>query len=266
MTWSTSRLAQLADTTVPTVRHYHRMGLLAEPERLSNGYKQYTAAHLVRLLQIRRLADRGVPLTRIGAILREDADSAAALEEVDAELEASMQRLARARAELALLREHRARADTPAGFEALSRGLSERQRSLLTLFSTVMGPDALEEFRQSLVVGNDVDEEFEALPATADEETIEVLAGWRSRSTTRTGNARGCGTRSRTRPSARTRRAWSSASPSRSCTTPRSCGRCSGSRRSGRTGPTGPPTPREHGGDPRLSGALRAHSHSRARA
>jgi DNA-binding transcriptional MerR regulator len=152
------------------------MGLLAEPERLSNGYKQYTAAHLVRLLQIRRLADRGVPLTRIGAILREDADSAAALEEVDAELEASMQRLARARAELALLREHRARADTPAGFEALSRGLSERQRSLLTLFSTVMGPDALEEFRQSLVVGNDVDEEFEALPATADEETIEVLA------------------------------------------------------------------------------------------
>jgi DNA-binding transcriptional MerR regulator len=144
MTWSTSRLAQLADTTVPTVRHYHRMGLLAEPERLSNGYKQYTAAHLVRLLQIRRLADRGVPLTRIGAILREDADSAAALEEVDAELEASMQRLARARAELALLREHRARADTPAGFEALSRGLSERQRSLLTLFSTVMGPDALE--------------------------------------------------------------------------------------------------------------------------
>lgn len=176
MAWSTTQLARLAGTTTPTVRHYHRVGLLEEPERLSNGYKQYTTRHLVRLLQIRRLAARGVPLPRIGAILREDEDSAAVLDEVDADLETSMQHLAQARAELAMLREHRARADTPTGFEALSRGLSERQRSLLTLFSTIMGPDALDEFRQSLVVGNDVDEEFEALPSTADEETVEALA------------------------------------------------------------------------------------------
>lgn len=177
MTWSTSRLAQLAGTTTATVRHYHRVGLLEQPERLSNGYKQYTALHLARLLQIRRLAGRGVPLTRIGAILREDEDSASVLEEVDAELEASMRQLAQARAELALLREHRARADTPAGFEALSRGLTERQRSLLTLFSTVMVPEALEEFRQGLADGADVDEEFETLPETADAARIEDLAG-----------------------------------------------------------------------------------------
>lgn len=176
MAWSTSQLAHLADTTTPTVRHYHRIGLLEEPERLSNGYKQYTTRHLVRLLQIRRLAARGVPLPRIGAILREDEGSAAVLDEVDAELEASMRRLAQARAELAMLRAHRARADTPSGFEALSRGLSERQRSLLTLFSTVMGPDALEEFRHALVVGDEVDEEFETLAPTADAETVEGLA------------------------------------------------------------------------------------------
>ncbi|MGP9538088.1 helix-turn-helix domain-containing protein [Brachybacterium sp. AOP43-C2-M15] len=176
MSWSTSELARLASTTTATVRHYHRMGLLEEPERRSNGYKEYTAVHLVRLLQIRRLADRGVRLTRIEAILRDDAHSAAVLEEVDAELEASMRDLARARAELALLREHRARADTPSGFEALSRGLSERQRSLLTLFSTVMDPDALTAFREGLTAGNDVDEEFEALPATADAETVDALA------------------------------------------------------------------------------------------
>ena len=176
MTWSTSRLAQLAGTTTATVRHYHRVGLLDQPERRSNGYKQYTALHLARLLQIRRLAERGVPLTRIGAILREDEDSATVLEEVDAELEASMRHLAQARAELALLREHRARADTPAGFEALSRGLTERQRSLLTLFSSVMGPAALEEFRQGLADGADVDREFETLPETADAARIEELA------------------------------------------------------------------------------------------
>lgn len=176
MAWSTSQLARLADTSTPTVRHYHRIGLLEEPERLSNGYKQYTTRHLVRLLQIRRLAARGVPLTRIGAILREDEDSVAVLDEVDAELEASMRQLAQARAELAMLRAHRARADTPSGFEALSRGLSERQRSLLTLFSTVMGPDALEEFQQALVVGDEIDEEFEQLAPTADAETVEGLA------------------------------------------------------------------------------------------
>ncbi|WP_193107055.1 MerR family transcriptional regulator [Brachybacterium sp. FME24] len=175
MTWSTSELARLADTTVPTVRHYHRLGLLDEPGRLSNGYKQYTAAHLARLLQIRRLADRGISLSQIATLLRGD-DDAVALDEVDAELKASMRRLARARVEIAALREHRARADTPSGFEDLSQKLTERQRSLLTLFAGVMAPPMLEEFRQALLVGNDVDADFENLPETADEATIEALA------------------------------------------------------------------------------------------
>jgi DNA-binding transcriptional MerR regulator len=176
MPWSTSRLAALANTTTATVRHYHRVGLLPEPERRTNGYKQYTARHLVRLLQIRRLTQRGIRLDRIAAILRDDADSASALDEVDAELKDSMRRLAQARAELAVLREYRARADTPAGFEQLVHGLSERQRSLLTLLSTVMEPSRLEEFRDSLVVGNDVDDDFETLPATADAASIDALA------------------------------------------------------------------------------------------
>lgn len=40
MAWSTQQLADLAGTTVNTVRHYHRLGLLDEPERQGNGYKQ----------------------------------------------------------------------------------------------------------------------------------------------------------------------------------------------------------------------------------
>ena len=51
MAWSTRQLAELAGTTVKTVRHYHEIGLLSEPERASNGYKQYRTEHLVRLLQ-----------------------------------------------------------------------------------------------------------------------------------------------------------------------------------------------------------------------
>ncbi|WAP52215.1 MerR family transcriptional regulator [Arthrobacter sp. ATA002] len=68
MPWSTSELAELAGTTVNTVRHYHRSGLLEEPDRMSNGYKQYGARHLARLLQIRRLRDLGVPLAQIEAV------------------------------------------------------------------------------------------------------------------------------------------------------------------------------------------------------
>lgn len=176
MAWSTSELARLTGTTTPTIRHYHRMGLLDEPERRPNGYKQYSVAHLVRVLQVRRLAERGVPLAQVATILRDDEDSAAALDQVDAELKATMRRLARARAELAVIRAHHARADTPAGFEALTAGLSERQRSLLTVFSSVMGDEALDQFRQALVAGNDVDEDFETLSPDADEATIERLA------------------------------------------------------------------------------------------
>jgi DNA-binding transcriptional MerR regulator len=45
--WSTRELAELAGTTVNTVRHYHRIGLLDEPERRNNGYKEYGVPHLV---------------------------------------------------------------------------------------------------------------------------------------------------------------------------------------------------------------------------
>ncbi len=43
-----SELAQAAETTVRTVRHYHRLGLLPEPPRSSNGYRVYALEDLVR--------------------------------------------------------------------------------------------------------------------------------------------------------------------------------------------------------------------------
>ncbi|MFD4182788.1 MerR family transcriptional regulator [Rhodococcus sp. NPDC058514] len=69
------RIGQLADaagTTPRTVRHYHRLGLLEEPQRLPNGYREYTVSDAVRLMRIRWLADSGVPLGSVAAILSED--------------------------------------------------------------------------------------------------------------------------------------------------------------------------------------------------
>ena len=54
-----SEVARLAGTTVRTIRHYHAIGLLAEPARLPNGYRDYSAADLLRVLRIRQLASLG---------------------------------------------------------------------------------------------------------------------------------------------------------------------------------------------------------------
>jgi DNA-binding transcriptional MerR regulator len=59
MAWSTREIADLAGNSLRAVRCYHEIGLLAEPERHPNGYKQYGVTHLLRLLRIKRLVDLG---------------------------------------------------------------------------------------------------------------------------------------------------------------------------------------------------------------
>lgn len=65
MAWSMRQLADLADTTVKAIRHYHATGVFEEPARAANGYKQYGAAHLVRLLQIKQLRELGMSTAEI---------------------------------------------------------------------------------------------------------------------------------------------------------------------------------------------------------
>jgi DNA-binding transcriptional MerR regulator len=62
-------LAQTAGITPRTIRHYHRLGLLEEPRRLSNGYRAYELPDLIRLLRIRWLAAAGIPLGSIATIM-----------------------------------------------------------------------------------------------------------------------------------------------------------------------------------------------------
>jgi len=84
-----AELAQIAGTTVRTLRHYHQLGVLPEPPRTSGGYRTYDVHHLVRLLRIRRLAALGIPLERVGELLdasTEDEGTRAELDALDAEL------------------------------------------------------------------------------------------------------------------------------------------------------------------------------------
>ncbi|MFF3869658.1 MerR family transcriptional regulator [Micromonospora sp. NPDC001898] len=79
MARSTREFAEFAGTTVNTIRHYHRLGLLSKPSRRYNGYKQYDVHNLARLVRIRRIAELGVPLARITEVEADGDGTAVAL-------------------------------------------------------------------------------------------------------------------------------------------------------------------------------------------
>ncbi|WP_354638221.1 MerR family transcriptional regulator [Kitasatospora camelliae] len=79
--------AAFVGVTVKTVRHYHKLGVVEEPERDGSGYRRYGSADLLRLVQARTLAAAGVPLAEVGPLLDADADRfAATLAEVERRL------------------------------------------------------------------------------------------------------------------------------------------------------------------------------------
>jgi DNA-binding transcriptional MerR regulator len=89
-----SQLAATAGVTVRTVRHYHHVGLLPEPERDASGYRRYSAQAAVDLIRIKTLADAGVPLARIDAVLHaQPAQFAAAITDIDAQLRRKIDQL-----------------------------------------------------------------------------------------------------------------------------------------------------------------------------
>ncbi|MET1074576.1 MAG: MerR family transcriptional regulator [Umezawaea sp.] len=180
MGWSTSQLAELAGTTLRTIRHYHKVGLLAEPERRANGYKSYGVPHLVRVLRIKRLTGLGLPLARIADLGDADEHPGEALRGLDAELAATIERLQAVRAELALVLREEAPTDLPSEIAASIAGadLSPRDRAVTVVLARLIAPEALASYAGVLegYSKDPVEVEFDALPADADEETRRRLA------------------------------------------------------------------------------------------
>lgn len=99
-----SQLAAYAGVTVRAVRFYHQKGLLPEPERDHSGYRRYDAAAVVDLIRIRVLADAGVPLSRVAALLAADEQEfAAAVAEIDTRLRSEIRERKRHREAVARL-------------------------------------------------------------------------------------------------------------------------------------------------------------------
>jgi DNA-binding transcriptional MerR regulator len=177
MGWSTREVADLAGTTVNTVRHYHQIGLLEQPDRMSNGYKQYQVRHLVRLLKIRRLRDLGVPLDQIDQVAVDGDSSTEALRAIDSDLRVSIERLQRARAEIQAILNGSSVTDVPPGFEDVAARMSEADRSMVLIYSQLYDQDAMNDLRDMEEADTDeLSAELDGLPPDADESVRQELA------------------------------------------------------------------------------------------
>ncbi|WP_280435227.1 MerR family transcriptional regulator [Nocardia carnea] len=134
--------AAFVGVTVKTVRHYHKLGLVEEPERDSSGYRRYGSAELLQLVQVRTLATAGVPLAEIGPVLDADAEQFAAA------LAAAERRLTDQIADLS------ARRDTLHRLADSNRALlPDRACAILDRMSGLgFGPDYVTAQREALVL------------------------------------------------------------------------------------------------------------------
>ncbi len=177
MGWSTRELAEIAGTTVNTIRHYHRVGLLDEPERRANGYKQYQSWHLARVIQIRRLRELGLPLTQVEQMGERPDNVTDALRVLDAELAVSIERLQRARAELAVLLHDRTPIDVPPDFGSVAERLSAADRAVLAISSRFYDDRAMGDLKTMIEAEpTDLDEAINTLSPDASEDTRQHLA------------------------------------------------------------------------------------------
>lgn len=138
-----STCAELAGTTVRTIRYYHQIGILPVPETV-NGIRDYQVSHLARILRIRWLAESGLSLDTIASLLEEEQNnqqvSSSALSEIDnavASLDLRMQQLTDQRQRLLQLKEQVA---TGNGLDAVPQGLQQFYQQVIL---RLQDPDAI---------------------------------------------------------------------------------------------------------------------------
>ena len=100
------QVAELVGVSTRTVRHYHRVGVLPEPGRDPNGYRNYTLADVVALARARRLTELGLSLDEVADALSDqhDADLTEILASLDDDLARREQQIRDQRARLGDLR------------------------------------------------------------------------------------------------------------------------------------------------------------------
>lgn len=68
--YTISQLAKAADVTVETVRYYERQQLITQPQKPTQGYRQYPESTLTALLFIKRAQTLGFTLNEINTLIQ----------------------------------------------------------------------------------------------------------------------------------------------------------------------------------------------------
>ena len=66
---SIGQLAKRANVNIQTIRYYERKGLMPEPSRMPNRYRQYGSEEIARLRFIKNAQDLGFTLKKISELL-----------------------------------------------------------------------------------------------------------------------------------------------------------------------------------------------------
>src|SRR5689334_20922294 len=136
-------LAGLAGISTRAIRHYHDVGLLPEPARTANGYREYSLRDAVELARVRRLTELGLSLDEVGDVLAGDAgrDLTEILRELDADLVRQEADLRQRRVRLAQLLRQAEAGGQPSGQAPVSPGLARLFGRMADVAAQRPGPE-----------------------------------------------------------------------------------------------------------------------------
>jgi Cd(II)/Pb(II)-responsive transcriptional regulator len=98
-----SELAKKANCDIETIRYYEKSGLLQEPHRLDNGYREYSERHQEQLQFIRHCRSLQMGLPEIRVLLGLKTNPSLGCEKVDELLEGHIARVREQIAQLEIL-------------------------------------------------------------------------------------------------------------------------------------------------------------------
>lgn len=181
MAWSTRQLAELAGVTLRSIRHWHEIGLLPEPERLTNGYKQYSAKHLVLALRVTRLTGLGFSLGQVTDMLDSEAHGIESLHGLRAELDSRITELTRVRSDIDGLITRGVAPDlSPGALMAMDAiGADPASRNIAILLARLLPEADMPAFANTMRNASDalaqLNSELLALPTDTSEDQVAAL-------------------------------------------------------------------------------------------
>jgi len=98
-----SQLAKVSGVASKTIRYYEEIGLLPAALRNDNGYREYRASDVERLVFIRRCRELQIPLEQIKTLIAVQLDQKSSCQEVDDLIEQQLEKVRKTIAELTLL-------------------------------------------------------------------------------------------------------------------------------------------------------------------